>query len=39
MTMETHKDLEIWKKGIDLVEDIYRSTKTFPTEGMFGFTS
>lgn len=37
--MKTHKDLEIWKKGIDLVEDIYRVTKTFPTEEMYGLTS
>ena len=38
-SVKTHKDLEIWKKGIDLVEDIYRFTKTFPPEEMYGLTS
>ena len=38
-SVKTHKDLEIWKKGIDLVADIYRVTKTFSTEEMYGLTS
>jgi four helix bundle protein len=38
-SVKTHKDLEVWKKGIDLVEDIYRVTQTFPTEEMYGLTS
>ena len=37
--MKTHKDLEIWKKAIDLVEDSYRSTKKFPLEELYGLTS
>ena len=36
-SVKTDKDLEIWKKGIDLVEDIYRFTKTFPRDEMYGF--
>ncbi len=27
-----HKDLEAWKKGIDLVEQVYMQTKLFPKE-------
>jgi len=35
----THKDLEIWKKGINLVTKIYRLTKSFPNEELYGLTS
>jgi len=31
-----HKKLEAWKKSIDFVADIYRITKTFPKEELFG---
>ncbi|MBV6640636.1 MAG: four helix bundle protein [Cyclobacteriaceae bacterium] len=37
--MATHKDLEIWKLSIDLVENIYGLTKQFPKEEMYGLTS
>ena len=30
--MKTHKDLDIWKRGVDLVTDIYTLTKSFPKE-------
>ena len=33
------RDLEIWKRGIALVENIYKLTKTFPKEEMYGLTS
>jgi len=36
---KTHKDLEIWKKGIDLVMEIYKSTKNFPDEEKYGLVS
>ena len=35
----THKDLDIWKIGIDLVEAIYEATKNFPKEEMYGLAS
>ncbi|MBI4682860.1 MAG: four helix bundle protein [Nitrospirae bacterium] len=35
----THKDLDIWKLGIELVEKIYRITAKFPKEEVFGLTS
>jgi four helix bundle protein len=37
--MKTHKDLEIWKKGLGLVEIIYVMTSTFPKEEIYGLTS
>lgn len=37
--MRTHKDLEIWQKGIELVEKIYKLTATFPKEESYGIIS
>jgi len=37
--MATHKELEVWKLGIDLVEKIYQLTKVFPKEELYGLTS
>ncbi|MBI5408250.1 MAG: four helix bundle protein [Nitrospirae bacterium] len=37
--MLTHKDLEIWKRGIEVVEKIYKTTEKFPKEEVFGLTS
>ena len=37
--MATHKDLDIWKLSMDLVEDIYRLTQNFPTEEKYGIVS
>jgi four helix bundle protein len=36
---KTHKDLEIWKEGIKLVTKIYKLTKNFPKEELYGLTS
>jgi len=35
----THKDLDVWKLGIKLVQDIYMHTKSFPKEEVYGLTS
>lgn len=35
----THKDLDVWKLGIDLVERTYSLTKSFPKEEIYGLTS
>ena len=32
-------DLRIWKKGIEIVSDIYILTKRFPKEELYGLTS
>ncbi len=37
--VNTHKDLIVWKKGIELVKLIYKLTKTFPKEELYGITS
>ena len=37
--MQTHKDLEVWRLGMDLVEEIYKMTKSFPKSELYGLTS
>jgi four helix bundle protein len=37
--MRTHKDLDIWKLGIELVEEVYKNTATFPREEIYGLTN
>lgn len=37
--MKTHKDLDVWRKGITLVTDVYVLTKNFPKEEMYGLTN
>jgi len=35
----THKDLEVYKHSLDLVEQIYQLTASFPSSENFGLTS
>ena len=37
--MKNHKDLDVWKLAMDLVEDIYSMTKQFPKNEVYGLTS
>jgi len=37
--MKSHKDLDVWKKAIDLSADVYRLTSTFPKSEAYGITS
>ncbi len=37
--MKTHKDLNVWKKSIELVEIIYDVSKSFPKEEIYGITN
>ena len=37
--MITHKDLDIWKLGIELVEEVYKATAEFPKEEIYGLTN
>ena len=37
--MKTHKDLDVWKKSIELVASIYKITSSFPKEELYGLTS
>lgn len=33
----THRDIKAWQKAIELVIDIYASTRNFPREELYGF--
>jgi len=37
--LRTHKDLDAWKKSLDLVEMVYEITKGFPQEELYGLTN
>lgn len=37
--MKSHKDLDVWKKSMNLVTEIYRVTKNFPKEETYGLTN
>ena len=37
--LRSYRDLEVWKKSIDWVEQIYLASKAFPPEEKFGLTS
>ena len=37
--MKSHKDLDVWKKSMTLVENIYKITNEFPTNETYGLTS
>jgi four helix bundle protein len=37
--MKIHKDLEVWKKSMELVENIYRLTCKFPKNEQYGLIS
>ena len=37
--MHNYNNLQIWQQAMDLVEDIYKLTASFPTEEKFGLVS
>jgi len=37
--VESFKDLFVWQKGIELVNDIYKLTKQFPKDEVYGLNS
>ncbi len=37
--MKTHKDLDVWKNSIELVTEVYRVTKLFPKEELYGLSN
>ena len=37
--MKGHKDLDVWKQSVVLVEDIYMLTKNFPSDEKYGLSS
>ena len=34
-----YKDLTVWQKAIDLVAEVYKATREFPKEELYGLTS
>lgn len=39
MSVRSYRDLDVWKLGIELVEEIYRLTRTLPKSELYGLTS
>ncbi len=39
MPIRSYQDLEVWQKAMELAEEVYRITKDFPKEELFGLTS
>jgi len=37
--IQSYRDLEVWRQGMDLAEACYRLTKTFPREEIYGMVS
>ncbi len=37
--LKTHKDLDAWKKAMELAQEVHRCTKRFPEDERFGLTS
>ena len=37
--VRTHKDLDVWKKAVDFVTEIYSVTNAFPKSELYGLTS
>jgi four helix bundle protein len=37
--MKTHKDLIVWQKAMDLVEEVYELTDRMPKSEIYGLTS
>ncbi len=37
--INSYQDLEVWKKAMELVTDIYKVSQTFPKEELYGLTN
>jgi four helix bundle protein len=38
MSMNGHRDLVVWQKAMRLVRDVYRATRTFPSDEIYDLT-
>jgi four helix bundle protein len=39
MSIRNYRDLVVWRKAMDLVDAVYRLTRGFPKEELYGLTS
>lgn len=39
MTIESYRDLKVWQYGMDLAENVYRLTKGWPRDELYGLVS
>lgn len=39
MNIKSYRDLNVWRQGIELVDQIYRLTRTYPKSELYGVTS
>jgi four helix bundle protein len=39
MKVKHYQELLVWQKAMDLVEEIYKTSRTFPREEIYGLTS
>jgi len=37
--INNHKDLDVWNKGVSLVTDIYKLTKNYPKDEVYGLAN
>jgi four helix bundle protein len=38
MSLKSYRDLEVWQKAMDLVEEVYRIAGRFPSQEKYGLT-
>jgi len=38
MTVRNYQELIVWQRAMDLVEDVYKTTKDFPREELYALT-
>lgn len=39
LSIRSYQDLEVWQRGMQLAEEVYRLTQKFPNAELFGLTS
>ena len=39
MKLKTSQELIVWQKAMDLVEEVYKASRSFPREEIYGLTS
>jgi four helix bundle protein len=39
MKVKSYQELIVWQKSMDLVEEVYKSSRSFPREEIYGLTS